>query len=246
MSGTQRYQVYDRFAWCYSKGWGEDFHSQARPVLEKHVFPRLAPGARVLDLCCGSGDLAVVLQANGFQVTGLDGSAQMLEHARALVPEAEFVLEDARTFHFEGAFDAVLSTYDSLNHILTLAELECVFGNVHAALDGGGLFVFDLNMQESFETIWQGAQATVEDEYVAITRASYDPVEKMGRAHNTMFRLEDEWRRCDVTVLERCYGEDEVRGALERAGFGEIQARAAGELGMRESALGRTFFFAVK
>lgn len=246
MPGIARYRTYDQFAWCYSQGWGEDYHSQAGPILDRYVFPRLAPAARVLDLCCGSGDLAVVLQANGFKVTGLDGSAQMLEFARARVPEAEFVLDDARTFHFERAFDAVLSTYDSLNHILELEEMECVFRNVHNALVEDGLFVFDLNMRESFETIWHGAQATVENEYVAVTRGSYDPVEKIGRADITIFRFERGWQRSDVTVLERCYSEDEVRQALERAAFREIEVRSACELGMLDPGVGRSFFFAVK
>lgn len=246
MAGPERFRIYDQFAWYYCQGWGEEFHNKARAVLENHVFPRLAPAARVLDLCCGSGDLTALLQANGFHVTGLDGSEKMLEFARARVPEAEFVLEDARTFHFAGAFDAVISTYDSLNHLLTLAELECVFRNVHAALAGGGLLVFDLNMEDSFETIWHGSDATVEDDYVAVTRGSYDPAEKIGRVRITTFRFEGGWQRCDVTVLERCYAEGEVRATLARAGFVEIEARAARELGMPDSIVGRTFFFAVK
>jgi len=245
--GGERYTTYDQFAWCYSKGWGEDYHRQARAVLDRHVFPRLAPGSRVLDLCCGSGDLAVVLQANGFSVTGIDGSARMLEFARERAPEADFLLEDARTFRFEAQFDAVLSTFDSLNHLLTIEELECVFGNVHAALAGGGLLVFDLNMLESFETLWRGASADVQDDAVVITRGSYNPVERIGRADITMFRLEGAWQRSDVTVLEKCYSEDEVRGALDRAGFYRLWARDAFELGMSgDTALGRTFFFAEK
>jgi SAM-dependent methyltransferase len=245
--GAEPYTTYDQFAWYYSKDWGEDYHKQARVVLEGHVFPRLAAGARVLDLCCGSGDLAVVLLANGFRVTGIDGSGRMLEYARARAPEAEFLLEDARTLRFEARFDAVLSTFDSLNHVLTIEELESVFRNVHAALDGGGLFVFDLNMLESFETLWCGATADVQDDAVVITRASYDPLERTGRADITMFRFEGAWERSDVAVLEKCYSEDQVRAALDRAGFYELWVRDACELGMcGDTALGRSFFFAVK
>ncbi len=244
----ERYDEYDRIAWCYSRGWGEGFHEQARAVLREWVFPRLAAGDRVLDLCCGSGDLTVALQAAGFKVTGLDGSAEMLAFARARVPEAEFVHADARNFHFENMFDAVLSTFDSMNHILMLEELECVFRNVNTALDDDGLFVFDMNMQESFETLWQGTFSTVEPEHVAVTRGSYNPEEKIGRAQITMFRQQEgAWARSDVEVLERCYTEAEVLNALERAGFADLTARDAYEVGMRgDNAMGRTFFFAVK
>jgi SAM-dependent methyltransferase len=245
---AERYDEYDRIAWCYSRGWGEGFHEQAHLVLRGWVFPRLAPGSRVLDLCCGSGDLTVTLQAAGFKVTGLDGSAEMLAFARARVPEAEFILADARSFHFESAFDAVLSTFDSMNHILVLEELECVFRNVHAVLNDGGLFVFDMNMQESFETLWQGTFATVEPEHVSVTRGSYNADEKIGRAQITMFRQnEGAWTRSDVEVLERCYTEAEILNALERAGFTNPAARDAYEVGMRgDNAVGRTFFFATK
>lgn len=248
MPGAQGYGAYDQFAWFYSQGWAEDYHKQARAVFEGHVFPRLPPGARVLDLCCGTGDLALALQARGYRVTGIDGSPEMLRYGRERVPEAEFLLEDARTFRLEAAFDAVVSTFDSLNHILELAELENVFRNVHRALVPGGLFVFDMNMEECFETLWRGADATVGDRSVSITQGSYDRSRKLGRADVTLFGLEDGvWRRSDVSVFERCYPREEIEAALAGAGFAGLTVRDAHEVGMRtDIALGRAFFFAVK
>jgi SAM-dependent methyltransferase len=248
MQAAPRYEVYDQFAWFYARGWGQDFHAQARGLLENHVFPRLRAAARVLDLCCGSGDLSRELLAHGYQVTGLDGSPEMLRYARQRVPRTEFLLEDARSFACEARFDAVLSTYDSLNHILSLEELEAVFANVFRALVPGGLFFFDLNMEEAFATNWHWHYATVEEDTVGVTRTSYDPAAKTGRADVTLFRLEEGvWRRSDVVVLERCYEREEVTGGLARAGFVEVQARPAWELGMGgDSAVGREFFGALK
>lgn len=244
---AQRYRVYDRFAWFYSRGWGVDYHQQVKPVLQDHVFPRLAEGARVLDVCCGSGDLSRVLVDRGYKVTGIDGSAGMLLYARTNVPGAVFRLEDARDFHLRPQFDAALSTFDSLNHLLTLSELERAFTNVHRALVPGGLLVFDLNMEEAFTTMWRGSFSSVEETAVGITNGSYNPVEKVGRAQVTLFRADggDVWRRSDVTVLEKCYTVEEVTAALQRAGFACIETRDAWELGMRgDIALGRAFFFA--
>ncbi|MGE5647496.1 MAG: class I SAM-dependent methyltransferase [Acidobacteriota bacterium] len=241
------YSVYDHFAWFYSQGWGLDYHKQARPVLENHVFPRIPEGARVLDVCCGSGDLSRLLADRGYRVTGIDGSAEMLRYARQLVPEAEFRLEDARAFEYPPEFEAALSTFDSLNHVLTPGELQCVFANVRRALAPGGLFVFDLNMEAAFETLWQGSFSSMEAAAVGITSGSYDAAEKLGRAQVTLFRPEsgDLWRRSDVTVVERCYTEEEVRDALGSAGFAAVEVREAWELGMRgDIALGRSFFFA--
>jgi len=249
MAIAERYGVYDHFAWFYSRGWGADYHVQLRPVLDEQIFPRLRQGARVLDVCCGSGDLSRVLAERGYRVTGLDGSHEMLACARRQAPAAEFLLEDARNFSVPAVYDAALSTFDSLNHVLTLAGLESVFQNVSRALVSGGLFVFDMNMQEAFETMWRGSFSSVEDEAVGITSGSYDAAEKIGSAHVTLFRSDGAgvWRRDDVTVREKCYSLEEIGDALARAGFTSIETHEAWELGMRgDIALGRTFFFAVR
>ncbi len=249
MPASERYGVYDHFAWFYSRGWGVDYHTQFRPVLDEHILPRIPAGARVLDVCCGSGDLTLSLVERGYVVTGLDGSEQMLAHARRRAPQARFLLEDARAFSLAPQFEAALSTFDSLNHVLALEELESVFTNVAGALVAGGLFVFDLNMQEAFTTLWRGSFCSIEDEAAGITFGSYDPEARLGRATVTLFRKKegDLWRRSDVTVLERCYTAEEVTESLTRAGFGEVDSRDAWELGMRgDIAVGRTFFFAVR
>ncbi len=241
------YTAYDPFAWLYSRGWGTEYHRQALGVLEKLVLTRMPPGARLLDVCCGAGDLARTLAERGYRVIGLDGSAPMLAHARKNAPAAAFVLADARQFGFRAAFDGAISTFDSLNHVLAVEELESVFRNVSAALRSGGLWVFDLNMIESFQTLWTGMSAEVEADSVYVARFAYDPATKTGRADVTMFRRSPHWERFDTTVREKCYAPEEVCTALEAAGFTEIDHQPARGLGMRgDLALGRSFFSARK
>ncbi len=244
---AEPYGVYDLFAWFYNQGWGSDYHQQATPVFEQHVFPRLPAGAKVLDVCCGTGDLSRALAARGYRVTGIDGSEEMLHFARERTPDAEFVMADARCFSIDSRFDAAISTYDSLNHILQIEELESAFSSVRRALAPGGLFFFDLNTEAAFDNVWHGSFGTVEETAAGITRASYDAVRKLGRVDLTLFRLEgDRWLRSDVAVIERCYPVEHVTAALGRAGFESIEARDAWELGMRgDTAIGREFFFAV-
>jgi demethylmenaquinone methyltransferase/2-methoxy-6-polyprenyl-1,4-benzoquinol methylase len=64
------------------------------------------PGDRVLDACCGTGDLAVACARAGGQVTGLDFSEPMLERARRKAPELEWVQGDLLALPFpDGSFD---------------------------------------------------------------------------------------------------------------------------------------------
>jgi SAM-dependent methyltransferase len=70
-----------------------------------------APG-RIADLGCGTGTLARLLTDEGYAVTGLDFSPEMVIRARSKVPEATFVVGDAGDPALRpGAYDAVLSRH---------------------------------------------------------------------------------------------------------------------------------------
>src|SRR4051794_21891958 len=80
----------------------------------RHVVERaaIAPGERVLDIACGTGNAALLAAAAGARVTGLDSAARLVDVARERVPDAEFVVGDALELPFEdGAFDVVLSVF---------------------------------------------------------------------------------------------------------------------------------------
>ena len=65
------------------------------------------PGTRVLDACCGTGDLALAARVEGGQVTGLDFSGRMLERARRKSAEVDWVEGNLLELPFEqGSFDA--------------------------------------------------------------------------------------------------------------------------------------------
>jgi demethylmenaquinone methyltransferase / 2-methoxy-6-polyprenyl-1,4-benzoquinol methylase len=74
------------------------------------VREAVRPGDRVLDACCGTGDLAVAARAAGAgEVVGLDFSEPMLERARRKAPELEFVRGDVLALPFDdGSFDAAV------------------------------------------------------------------------------------------------------------------------------------------
>ena len=236
---------YDDFAWFYNRYWSEEFHSAAFPILERIWLDRLPPRARVLDVCCGTGCLASLLAARGFRVTGFDVSLAMLAHARINAPAADFFAADAARFHLGRGFDAAVSTFDSLNHLLAPAALEAAFRNTAAALRPGGLLAFDMLLDEAYQTRWGESFALVRDDHLlTITGAAFDTHSRIASITATMFRLlAGVWRRSDVVIEERCYSLDEISGALEAAGFGELLCYDAADLGMAgQLGEGRTFF----
>jgi SAM-dependent methyltransferase len=238
---------YDAFSWFYQRYWNEEFHSLAFPILQRIWLERLPRGAHILDVCCGSGHLAGLLAEHGYEVTGFDASPEMVRYAREKAPAAEFSVADAANFRGTGPYDGAVSTFDSLNHIMELDALRGAFRNTAAALKPGAWFAFDMLLENAYQTRWGENFALVRDDHVlTITKAGYDFRSRIACCTITMFRLIDRvWRRWDVVVRERCYTTEEIRGALEQAGFGEFESHDAAELGMSgQLGEGRMFFVA--
>jgi SAM-dependent methyltransferase len=241
--------AYDDFAWFYNHYWNEEFHGLAFPILERIWLPRVPLKGRILDVCCGTGYLAGLLSERGYHVTGIDVSEPMIGYARKNVPAAAFQVADAARFRAPATFDAAVSTFDSLNHILTPASLEAAFRHIASVLRRGAPFAFDMLLEEAYQTHWGEAYALVRDDHVlTITGAGYDFRTHLADCTITMFRLrKGAWQRSDAHIEERCYTLDEIEAALHHGGFGELACYHAGDLGMGGLlGQGRTFFVAAK
>jgi len=234
---------YDAFAWFFNRHWVTDIAPDVLKALNKILVPKLQKQSSVLDLCCGTGQIAAALSKRGFNVTGLDNSAEMLRFARTNAPKAKFVKGDAREFKLKEKFDAVVSTFDSVNHFLSIDEVERVFISVHSALRPNGLFVFDANTSRAFIENLDDDTAIVEEDNVCVLRAGYDYKTKIGRYDITMFRLiAGKWKRSDAVIEEKCFALKDLKQALKRAGFSSIKIYYADRDLNLEDHTGRVFF----
>jgi demethylmenaquinone methyltransferase / 2-methoxy-6-polyprenyl-1,4-benzoquinol methylase len=92
-------------------------------------------GDRVLDACCGTGDLAIAAEARGADVVGLDFSEAMLERARSKSREIEWVRGDVLALPFDDAsFDAVTVGFGVRN----VDDLEAGLRELRRVLRPGG------------------------------------------------------------------------------------------------------------
>ncbi|MDI1460784.1 methyltransferase domain-containing protein [Catellatospora sp. KI3] len=117
---------------------------------------RLEPGARLLDLACGTGRHAVRLSAAGFTVTGVDLVEEYLDRARlraqAAHQPARFVQADMRDLRAlePGSFDAVVSLHTSFGFFPSHEENAGVLREIHRVLAPGGKVLIDVMNRDWF------------------------------------------------------------------------------------------------
>lgn len=99
----------------------------------------LLKGQRVLDVCCGTGNLATMLVAAGCQAVGVDRSATMLSLAQQKPFAAEFRQMDATQLPFHHEFDAAVISIAL--HEMPAQIREQVWESMRRAVRPGGRLI---------------------------------------------------------------------------------------------------------
>lgn len=97
----------------------------------------------VLEIGCGSGNLAPYFLKNNYTYLGLDRYDEMLEIARKNHPDAAFIRSDMRDLHLEGTFGAVIVTGRSLCYITSNRGIMMALQSIRKTLEAGGILIFD-------------------------------------------------------------------------------------------------------
>jgi SAM-dependent methyltransferase len=143
---------YDRLAERYPR-WAAQVGSDPREQLLEEFAALLRPGARVLDIGCGSGLPSTAALARHFDVTGVDISEAQVEAARRNVPAARFIRADILELELEdGSLEGIVALY-SVSHIPRDEHRE-LFRRVFRWLAPGGLFLATLGAADSPD--WTG------------------------------------------------------------------------------------------
>ena len=163
------------------------------------------PGDRVLDACCGTGDLAVACARLGGVVTGLDFAPRMLERARRKLPSATWVEGDMLALPFEDAsFEASTVGFGARN----VADLDGGLRELRRVLaPGGRVAVLEITQPRGplapFYRVWF-------DKIVPMLGT----VLKGGAAYSFL-----------PASVKRFPGPDELAELMRAAGFGDVAYR---------------------
>lgn len=187
----------------------------------------------VLDLACGTGRLTAELARRGYDMIGVDGSADMLAQAQQNTEGLGVLLlnQDMCGFELYGTVGAVVCSYDSLNYLRSEGQLEACFSLVHNYLDPDGLFVFDMNMPHKFETFYAQNDFILEDESGEVYCGWQSEYRK--RTRTCLFNLsifeKDRtglYRRRDEQHVEKAYPDSKITELLSRCGFELLRCSA--------------------
>ena len=190
----------------------------------------------VLDLACGTGSMTLELAKRGYDMIGVDGSAEMLSEAYNRSVGQSGILwlhQDMRSFELYGTVGAVTCCLDSLNYLLSPDDLAKCFATVHNYLEPNGLFLFDMNTPYKFENVYGNNAYILEDELVwdegtedeeraAVFcgwQNTYEPSTRLCDFDLSIFEEmpDGSYRRSDEHQTERCYTMDEIKQALQHA-----------------------------
>jgi SAM-dependent methyltransferase len=172
---------FDKYAAYYDLLYQDkDYEAEAEYVARTiHSITSAAGG--ILEFGSGTGRHGRLLAALGFNVHGVECSAEMVARAHAaaraspVLAAGSFTCEvgDIRSIDLGRTFDAVIALFHVISYQTTNKDLEAVFGIAARHLKLGGVFLFD---------VWHGPAVLMERPTQRIKRVADDRFEVTRRA----------------------------------------------------------------
>jgi SAM-dependent methyltransferase len=212
---------YQRLARFYEiGGWG-NFSKQYISLIDQLFNEFGIKRAKILDVACGTGILALALAKQGYYVQGIDISPEMIALARAKssgMSDVSFNVSRMTDFKVVHKFDLVTCTFDSLNYLITADELKKMFDCVARSLRKSGLFVFDSNTHQHYSSVGN----RLENHTIGVEsfrqEVSYDPDRKKAK---TIFKFAD---GAEEIHKQRPYDLFDLSPILYNSGFRVIKS----------------------
>ena len=225
--------IYDLISKVYDKVNGYIDYQKWADFIEKSVRAYTdAEHFLGLDLGCGTGRMTIELAKRGFDMTGVDYSADMLavaaenERVAGLSEKVLWLCQDITEFELYGTVDFCISCLDTLNHLTTPADFKRCLDLVYNYLSPGGIFIFDINCKAKFENTYaERAYVIEEGKDLIIWQNNYRKSSGLCDFYITLLRESDGlYERYDEVQSERMYTLRSVKAMLKKSGFEFIGA----------------------
>ena len=157
-------------------------------------------GERLLEFGSGTGKHGRLLASLGYEVTGIERSAEMVAQAQ-VAPGFTCQHSDICTVQLGHTFDAVLSLFHVVSYQTTNVAVQAVFARAAEHLEAGGLFVFD---------VWYSPAVYAQKPEVRVKRMANEAIE-ITRIAEPALRPDENRVDVNYTIFAR----DLASGAVE-------------------------------
>lgn len=162
--------------------WNAVLYDQKHDFVSKFgesLMDLLSPqkGEYILDLGCGTGDLAYEISKYGATVHGIDAENTMIQQAQTKYPDIQFTIQDATKFRTQQQFDAIFS--NAALH--WMKSPKAVIQTVYHALKVNGRFVAEMGGHGNISSIINAINESMEElgfPYIESYFPWYFPTEK--------------------------------------------------------------------
>jgi SAM-dependent methyltransferase len=218
---------YERFAYIYDylmqdvnyDGWLEFVERQSETYAVK--------GKDILDIACGTGELSLRLAGEGYAVTGVDLSEDMLVIAQQKALERNRVLtlfqQDMSKLDLQREYDLITIFCDSLNYLETEEDVIETFSHVYTHLKQDGLFLFDVHSLYKISQIFMNQTFTLTDDSVSYIWDCFPGEAPNSVEHELTFFVRDEdtdlYEKVEELHKQRTYPVLQLTEWLDHEGF---------------------------
>ncbi|MBH0158530.1 class I SAM-dependent methyltransferase [Fictibacillus sp. 5RED26] len=223
---------YQRFAYLYDELMEDAPYDEWLNFVKTSASKHLESGKRFLDVGCGTGSMTILLAKEGFDVTGVDLSSDMLmvakEKAEAEKVNLSLFQQDMRELEGLGVYDCVTILCDSLNYILTEEDVKRTFLSAGSHLKTGGLLLFDVHSLHKINEIFIGQTFGSNEENLSYIWQCYQGDLQNSVEHDLSFFIQngDHYERYDELHTQRTFSIEDYCNWLKECGFEHLDVTA--------------------
>lgn len=213
-------------ALLYERAYGRLSEAVGRQCLDFYLRRNLPQDGLVVDVCCGTGQVAQVFKREGIRAVGIDLSFDMLSVARRTSTTTAGHLMQANVTRIpmkDSSADLVICSTDSLNHLPSWEAVDQCVASVRRILRPGGWFIVDVLTRSGFSER-SDVSVTVQDTLALVAREIYD--EAAGRAWTriTAFTAASKttYRRVDMNVCRILIDPVRLSRQMHSSGFRSV------------------------
>ena len=228
--------AYDSLAPWYDGFTGDVPYARLADYYESILHREGQDRLTLLDLCCGTGTLALLLARRGHELIGVDRSPEMLAVAAEKAAAAEditqplFLCQEASELDLYGTVGGAYCCLDGMNY-LPPEDLPELFRRLHLFIEPGGRFAFDFHAPAHLRALDGEVFVDETEDALCLWRGEFDEEENALFYGMDIFSRDGPlWRRHSEEHVEYAHAPEALRALLEAAGFRGVRLLTDGPM----------------